>query len=81
MLKIVIHVCLTTFLVVVILCKKDTPGYGSVVDAQVNLDQFMNYVGQTFEEKNKRVNPFSEVTNNELMRSLVTGTNDKQRSN
>ncbi|KAG0230796.1 Septin-type guanine nucleotide-binding (G) domain-containing protein [Mortierella sp. GBAus27b] len=51
----------------------DTPGYGSVVDAQVNLDEFMGYISQTFEEKNKRVNPFSEVTNNELMRSLVTG--------
>ncbi|KAF9345058.1 hypothetical protein BGX34_005064 [Mortierella sp. NVP85] len=51
----------------------DTPGYGSVVDAQVNLEQFMMYVSQTFEEKNKRVLPFSEVSNNELMRSLVTG--------
>ncbi|KAF9981914.1 hypothetical protein BGZ65_003434, partial [Modicella reniformis] len=50
-----------------------TPGYGSVVDARINLDQFMNYVGQTFEEKNKRVLPFSDVSNNELMRSLVTG--------
>ncbi|KAG0256918.1 hypothetical protein BG011_004249 [Mortierella polycephala] len=51
----------------------DTPGYGSVVDAQVNFDLFMSYVGQTFEEKNKRISPFTEVSNNELMRSLVTG--------
>ncbi|KAI7830436.1 hypothetical protein BC939DRAFT_281813 [Gamsiella multidivaricata] len=33
----------------------------------------MNYVGQTFEEKNRRISPFTEVSNNELMRSLVTG--------
>lgn len=52
----------------------DTPGYGSVVDAQLNFDMFMSYVGQTFEEKNKRISPFTEVSNNELMRSLVTGT-------
>ncbi|KAG0292189.1 hypothetical protein BGZ98_002680 [Dissophora globulifera] len=51
----------------------DTPGYGSVVDAQTNFDLFMSYVGQTFEEKNKRISPFTEVSNNELMRSLVTG--------
>ncbi|KAF9958638.1 hypothetical protein BGZ72_011172 [Mortierella alpina] len=51
----------------------DTPGYGSVVDAQANFDMFMSYVGQTFEEKNKRISPFTEVSNNELMRSLVTG--------
>ncbi|KAG0000868.1 hypothetical protein BGZ80_004408 [Entomortierella chlamydospora] len=51
----------------------DTPGYGSVADAQVNFDLFMNYVGQTFEEKNKKISPFTEVSNNELMRSLVTG--------
>ncbi|KAG0208845.1 hypothetical protein BGX28_000320 [Mortierella sp. GBA30] len=51
----------------------DTPGYGSVIDAQTNFDLFMSYVGQTFEEKNKRISPFTEVSNNELMRSLVTG--------
>ncbi|KAF9198018.1 hypothetical protein BGZ49_001298 [Haplosporangium sp. Z 27] len=51
----------------------DTPGYGSVADAQANFDLFMNYVGQTFEEKNKKISPFTEVDNNELMRSLVTG--------
>ncbi|KAG0369203.1 Septin-domain-containing protein [Gamsiella multidivaricata] len=51
----------------------DTPGYGSVVDAQTNFDHFMNYIGQTFEDKNKRISPFTEVSNNELMRSLVTG--------
>ncbi|KAI8599714.1 Septin-domain-containing protein [Dissophora ornata] len=51
----------------------DTPGYGSVVDARSNFDLFMSYVGQTFEEKNKRISPFTEVSNNELMRSLVTG--------
>lgn len=51
----------------------DTPGYGSVVDAQLNFDMFMSYIGQTFEEKNKRISPFTEVSNNELMRSLVTG--------
>ncbi|KAF9932448.1 hypothetical protein FBU30_008151 [Linnemannia zychae] len=51
----------------------DTPGYGSVVDAQTNFDLFMSYVNQTFEEKNKRISPFTEVSNNELMRSLVTG--------
>ncbi|KAG0198163.1 hypothetical protein BGX28_008390, partial [Mortierella sp. GBA30] len=50
----------------------DTPGYGSVVDARTNFDLFMNYVGQTFEEKNRRISPFTEVSNNELMRSLVT---------
>ncbi|KAI1315626.1 hypothetical protein EDD11_000578 [Mortierella claussenii] len=51
----------------------DTPGYGSVVDAQLNFDLFMSYISQTFEEKNKRISPFTEVSNNELMRSLVTG--------
>ncbi|KAF9908005.1 hypothetical protein EC991_010353 [Linnemannia zychae] len=51
----------------------DTPGYGSVVDAQANFDMFMSYIGQTFDEKNKRISPFTEVSNNELMRSLVTG--------
>ncbi|KAF9178370.1 Oxidoreductase [Haplosporangium sp. Z 767] len=51
----------------------DTPGYGSVVDARTNFKLFMNYVGQTFEEKNSRISPFMEVSNNELMRSLVTG--------
>ncbi|GJJ73239.1 hypothetical protein EMPS_05597 [Entomortierella parvispora] len=51
----------------------DTPGYGSVVDAQTNFDLFMRYIGQTFDEKNKRISPFTEVSNNELMRSLVTG--------
>ncbi|KAK3819319.1 MAG: Septin-type guanine nucleotide-binding (G) domain-containing protein [Linnemannia gamsii] len=51
----------------------DTPGYGSVVDAQANFDMFMAYIGQTFDEKNKRISPFTEVSNNELMRSLVTG--------
>ncbi|KAF9356024.1 hypothetical protein BGX26_005820 [Mortierella sp. AD094] len=51
----------------------DTPGYGSVADAQVNFDLFMNYMSQTFEEKNKKISPFTEVSNNELMRSLVTG--------
>ncbi|KAF9136932.1 hypothetical protein BGX30_010704 [Mortierella sp. GBA39] len=51
----------------------DTPGYGSVVDAQLNFDMFMSYIGQTFDEKNKRISPFTEVSNNELMRSLVTG--------
>ena len=50
----------------------DTPGYGSVVDAQHNFDMFMTYISQTFEEKNKRISPFTEVSNNELMRSLVT---------
>jgi hypothetical protein len=34
----------------------------------------MNYVSQTFEQKNSRISPFIEVSNNELMRSLVTGT-------
>ncbi|KAG0021999.1 hypothetical protein BGZ81_008718 [Podila clonocystis] len=51
----------------------DTPGYGSVVDAQSNFDMFMRYIGQTFDEKNKKISPFTEVSNNELMRSLVTG--------
>ncbi|KAG0043376.1 hypothetical protein BGZ83_011471 [Gryganskiella cystojenkinii] len=51
----------------------DTPGYGSVVDAQTNFDLFMRYIGQTFDEKNKKISPFTEVSNNELMRSLVTG--------
>ncbi|KAF9407834.1 hypothetical protein BGZ94_002549 [Podila epigama] len=51
----------------------DTPGYGSVVDAQTNFDMFMRYIGQTFDEKNKKISPFTEVSNNELMRSLVTG--------
>ncbi|ORZ05964.1 Septin-domain-containing protein [Lobosporangium transversale] len=51
----------------------DTPGYGSVVDARTNFDLFMSYVSQTFEEKNRKISPFIEVSNNELMRSLVTG--------
>ncbi|KAF9580524.1 hypothetical protein BGW38_002808 [Lunasporangiospora selenospora] len=51
----------------------DTPGYGSVVDAQTNFDMFLRYIGQTFEEKNKKISPFMDVSNNELMRSLVTG--------
>ncbi|KAF9097122.1 hypothetical protein BGX29_008296 [Mortierella sp. GBA35] len=51
----------------------DTPGYGSVVDARTNFALFMDHVTQTFEEKNSKINPFIEVTNNELMRSLVTG--------
>ncbi|KAI1294571.1 hypothetical protein EDD11_008102 [Mortierella claussenii] len=51
----------------------DTPGYGNVVDARTNFDLFMSYVSQTFEEKNRRISPFTEVSNNELMRSLVTG--------
>ncbi|KAF9349347.1 hypothetical protein BGX34_001845 [Mortierella sp. NVP85] len=51
----------------------DTPGYGSVVDARTNFNLFMNYVSQTFEQKNSRISPFIEVSNNELMRSLVTG--------
>lgn len=51
----------------------DTPGYGSVIDARTNFALFMNHVSQTFEEKNSRISPFIEVTNNELMRSLVTG--------
>jgi len=55
----------------------DTPGYGSVVDAQSNFDMFMRYIGQTFDEKNKKISPFTEVSNNELMRSLVTGNNTK----
>ncbi|KAG0244251.1 hypothetical protein BGX31_009532 [Mortierella sp. GBA43] len=50
-----------------------TPGYGSVVDARTNFNLFMNYVCQTFEQKNARISPFMEVSNNELMRSLVTG--------
>lgn len=66
---------LTPFCWTSLVFRLDTPGYGSVVDAQLNLEQFMNYVSQTFEEKNKRVLPFSEVSNNELMRSLVTGNN------
>lgn len=62
----------------------DTPGYGSVIDARTNFALFMNHVSQTFEEKNSRISPFIEVTNNELMRSLVTGTElskDKNRQN
>jgi hypothetical protein len=51
----------------------DTPGYGSVIDARTNFALFMNHVSQTFEEKNSKISPFIEVTNNELMRSLVTG--------
>ncbi|KAF8930699.1 hypothetical protein BGZ58_008087 [Dissophora ornata] len=51
----------------------DTPGYGSVVDAQTNFNLFMNYVSQMFEEKNSKISTFIEVSNNELMRSLVTG--------
>ncbi|KAF9327933.1 hypothetical protein BGZ91_001225 [Linnemannia elongata] len=51
----------------------NTPGYGSVIDARTNFALFMNHVSQTFEEKNSRISPFIEVTNNELMRSLVTG--------
>ncbi|KAF9291388.1 hypothetical protein BGZ68_004249 [Mortierella alpina] len=51
----------------------DTPGYGNVVDARTNFDLFMSYVRQAFEEKNSKISPFMEVSNNELMRSLVTG--------
>lgn len=43
------------------------------MDAQSNFDMFMRYIGQTFDEKNKKISPFTEVSNNELMRSLVTG--------
>ncbi|KAG0354114.1 hypothetical protein BGX24_007031, partial [Mortierella sp. AD032] len=50
-----------------------TPGYGSVIDARTNFALFMNHVSQTFEEKNNKISPFIEVSNNELMRSLVTG--------
>ncbi|KAF9428159.1 hypothetical protein BGZ76_002031 [Entomortierella beljakovae] len=51
----------------------DTPGYGSAIDAQANFDLFMNYIGLTFEQKNKKISPFTDVSNGELMRSLVTG--------
>ncbi|KAF9201298.1 hypothetical protein BGZ49_008455 [Haplosporangium sp. Z 27] len=51
----------------------DTPGYGSVIDARTNFNLFMNYVTQTFDEKSRKISPFIEVSNNELMRSLVTG--------
>ncbi|KAF9932759.1 hypothetical protein FBU30_007409 [Linnemannia zychae] len=51
----------------------DTPGYGNVVDARTNFALFLNHVSQTFEEKNSKISTFIEVTNNELMRSLVTG--------
>ncbi|KAF9351082.1 hypothetical protein BGX26_010815 [Mortierella sp. AD094] len=51
----------------------DTPGYGSVIDARTNFNLFMSYVSQTFEEKSRKISPFIEVSNNELMRSLVTG--------
>ncbi|KAF9159320.1 hypothetical protein DFQ26_006635 [Actinomortierella ambigua] len=51
----------------------DTPGYGSVVDAQTNFDLVSRYMTQTFEEKNAKISPFIEVSNGELMRSLVTG--------
>ncbi|KAG0051429.1 hypothetical protein BGZ83_003767 [Gryganskiella cystojenkinii] len=51
----------------------DTPGYGSVADARINFDLFLSHMGQCFEEKNQKISPFVEVSNNELMRSLVTG--------
>ncbi|GJJ69847.1 hypothetical protein EMPS_02196 [Entomortierella parvispora] len=51
----------------------DTPGYGSVADARLNFELFLSHMGQSFEEKNQRISPFTEVSNNELMRSLVTG--------
>ncbi|CAO3564204.1 unnamed protein product [Mortierella alpina] len=51
----------------------DTPGYGNVIDARTNFDLFMSYVRQAFEEKHSKISPFMEVSNNELMRSLVTG--------
>ena len=51
----------------------DTPGYGSVADARVNFDLFLSHMGQCFEEKNQKISPFIDVSNNELMRSLVTG--------
>jgi len=47
------------------------------VDAQTNFDLFMRYIGQTFDEKNKKISPFTEVSNNELMRSLVTGMSER----
>ncbi|KAF9429832.1 hypothetical protein BGZ76_001094 [Entomortierella beljakovae] len=31
----------------------DTPGYGSVIDAQTNFNQFLNYMSSTFEEKSR----------------------------
>lgn len=60
-------------LIVTFLPTLDTPGYGSVADARINFDLLLNHMSQCFEEKNQKISPFIEVSNNELMRSLVTG--------